>query len=152
MFLIGCDFHASWQQVCWLDRTTGEMEENKLVHAPGEVERFYRQFPAPARVGMESTGNCQWFVEMMTRTRTMDWRRGENSRQQKQGKRDAQLLLRLLAEERFPRIWTPSKSTTRSATVVDPPLQASAAPRAGEERVTASGFESGLTEKKAFVE
>jgi transposase len=65
MFLIGCDFHPSWQQVCWLDRTTGEREERKLVHAPGEVECFYRQFPVPARIGMEATGNCQWFVEVV---------------------------------------------------------------------------------------
>jgi transposase len=49
-----------------LNRTTGETEENQLVHAPGEVERFYRQFPVPARIGMESTGNCQWFVELVT--------------------------------------------------------------------------------------
>src|SRR3989442_2077266 len=66
MFLIGCDFHPSSQQVCWLDRTTGETEEKKLIHAPGEAERFYRQFPAPTLIGMESTGNCQWFVEMVT--------------------------------------------------------------------------------------
>src|SRR5713226_4527387 len=114
MFLIGCDFHPSWQQVCWLDRTTGETEEKKLVHAPGEVERFYRQFPAPARIGMESTGNCQWFVEMVTALGHQLWVgdgakiRASDSRQQKHDKRDARLLLRLLMEERFPRIWTPS--------------------------------------------
>ena len=114
MFLIGCDFHPSWQQVCWLNRTTGETEENKLVHAPGEVERFYRQFPVPARIGMESTGNCQWFVEMVTALGHELWIgdaakiRASDSRQQKHDKRDARLLLRLLMEERFPRIWTPS--------------------------------------------
>jgi hypothetical protein len=43
---------------------TGETEEHKLVHAPGEAEKFYRQFAGPALIGMESTGNCQWFVEM----------------------------------------------------------------------------------------
>ena len=64
MLLIGCDFHPSWQQVCWLDTETGETAEQKLVHAPEEAERFYRQFAAPARIGMESTGNCQWLVEM----------------------------------------------------------------------------------------
>ena len=113
MHLIGCDFHPSWQQVCWLDRTTGETEEKKLVHAPGEVERFYRQFPVPARIGMESTGNCQWFVEMVTALGHELWIgdaakiRASDSRQQKHDKRDARLLLRLLLEERFPRIWTP---------------------------------------------
>jgi len=114
MFLIGCDFHPSSQQVCWLDRTTGETEEKKLIHAPGEAERFYRQFPAPTLIGMESTGNCQWFVEMVTALGHEVWIgdaakiRAGDSRQQKHDRRDAQLLLRLLAEGRFPRIWTPS--------------------------------------------
>jgi transposase len=35
--------------------------------------------------------------------------RASDARQQKHDKRDAQLLLRLLAEERFPRIWVPSR-------------------------------------------
>ena len=65
MVLIGCDFHPSWQQVSWMDQATGETGDQKLVHAPGEAEKFYRQFPAPALIGMESTGNCQWFVEML---------------------------------------------------------------------------------------
>ncbi len=114
MILIGCDFHPSWQQVCWLDTETGETEEKKLVHAPGEAERFYRQFSAPALVGMESTGNCQWFVEMLAEVGHEVWIgdaakiRACEVRQQKHDRRDAQLLLRLLVEGRFPRIWTPS--------------------------------------------
>ncbi len=43
MLVIGCDFHPSWQQVCWVDTITGETEEKKLVHGSGEAERFYRQ-------------------------------------------------------------------------------------------------------------
>src|SRR2546425_2669389 len=115
MFLIGCDIHPSWQQVYWLNRTTGETEENKLVHVPGEVERFYRQFPVPARIGMESTGNCQWFVEVVTALGHQLWIgdaakiRASDSRQQKHDKRDARLLVQLLAEDRFPRIWVPSR-------------------------------------------
>ncbi len=111
MVLIGCDFHPSWQQVCWVDTETGE---NKLVHGPGEVERFYRRFPAPALIGMESTGNCQWFVEMLAALGHEVWIgdaariRASDARQQKHDRRDAALLLRLLLEGRFPRIWTPS--------------------------------------------
>ena len=114
MVLIGCDFHPSWQQVCWLDTESGETEEKKLVHAPGEAERFYRQFSAPALVGMEATGNCQWFVEMLGRAGHEVWVgdaariRASEVRQHKHDKRDAQLLLQLLREGRFPRIWTPS--------------------------------------------
>jgi len=114
MILIGCDFHPSWQQVCWVDTDTGETEERKLVHAPGETEKFYRRFAAPARIGMESTGNCQWFVELMTALGHEVWIgdaakiRASEVRQQKHDRRDAALLLRLLMEGRFPRIWTPS--------------------------------------------
>ena len=66
MLVIGCDFHPSWQQVCWVDTMTGETEEKKLVHGSGEAERFYRQLSGPALIGMESTGNHQWFLEMVT--------------------------------------------------------------------------------------
>ena len=114
MILIGCDFHPSWQQVCWVDTETGETDEHKLVHAPGEAERFYRRFAAPALIGMESTGNCQWFVEMAVGLGHEVWIgdaakiRASEVRQQKHDRRDAALLLQLLVEGRFPRIWTPS--------------------------------------------
>jgi len=114
MVLIGCDFHPSWQQVCWVDMTTGETREQKLVHAAGEAEKFYRQLPPPALIGMEATGNCQWFVEMATAAGHDVWIgdaakiRASDVRQQKHDKRDAALLLQLLIEGRFPRIWTPS--------------------------------------------
>lgn len=114
MRIIGCDYHPSWQQVCWLETTTGETEEKKLEHASGEAERFYRQLPGPALIGMESTGNCQWFVEMATTAGHEVWIgdaakiRAAEVRQQKHDRRDAALLLQLLLEGRFPRIWTPS--------------------------------------------
>ena len=114
MMVIGCDFHPSWQQICWVDMTTGETGEQKLVHAAGEAEKFYRGLPGPALIGMESTGNCQWFVEMATTAGHDVWIgdaakiRASDVRQQKHDKRDAALLLRLLIEGRFPRIWTPS--------------------------------------------
>lgn len=117
MVLIGCDFHPSWQQVCWLNTQTGETEEQKLVHGPGEAERFYRQFAAPATIGLESTGNCQWFVDLLARLGHDVWIgdaakiRASEVRQQKHDRRDAQLLLRLLVEGRFPRLWTPSSAT-----------------------------------------
>jgi transposase len=114
MIVIGCDYHPSWQQICWLDTATGETEEKKLEHASGEAERFYRQLGSPALIGMESTGNCQWFVEMATTLGHDVWIgdaakiRASDVRQQKRDKRDARLLLQLLAERRFPQIWTPS--------------------------------------------
>jgi transposase len=115
MVLIGCDFHPSWQQVSWMNRETGEAGDQKLVHEPGAVEKFYRQFPAGTRIGMEATGNCQWFVELVTslghKVLVGDAAkiRASDSRQQKHDKRDARLLVQLLAEDRFPQIWVPSR-------------------------------------------
>jgi transposase len=63
---------------------------------------------------MESTGNCQWFVEMATTAGHDVWIgdaakiRASEVRQQKHDRRDAALILKLLVEGRFPRIWTPS--------------------------------------------
>jgi len=65
MLIIGCDFHPSWQQVAWLDLETGETGEAKLEHAKGEAERWYRQLAGPALIGLEATGNCDWFVELV---------------------------------------------------------------------------------------
>src|SRR5256885_16141702 len=69
MMIIGCDFHPSWQQVCWLDTATGESGEQKLVQASGDAERFYRQVAAPAQIGMEATGNCHWLVDLLAENR-----------------------------------------------------------------------------------
>ena len=114
MLIIGCDYHPSWQQICWLDTETGETGERRLEHALGEAERFYRGMAAPALIGMESTGNCQWFVEMATSAGHEVWIgdaakiRASDPRQQKHDRRDAALILKLLLERRFPRIWVPS--------------------------------------------
>lgn len=114
MMIIGCDYHPSWQQICRMDTLTGETEEKKLDHASGEAEKFYRGLSAPALIGMESTGNCQWFVEMATTAGHEVWIgdaakiRASEVRQQKHDRRDAALILKLLVEGRFPRIWTPS--------------------------------------------
>jgi transposase len=114
MMIIGCDFHPSWQQVCWLDTETGESGERKLVHAEGDAERFYRQVPVPALVGMEATGNSHWFVDLLAEIGHELWVgdaaqiRASYVRQQKTDKRDAAHIMKLLAEGRFPRIWMPS--------------------------------------------
>jgi transposase len=114
MVLIGCDFHPSWQQVSWLDLETGEAGDEKLVHEAEAVEKFYWRFPAGSRIGMEATGNCQWFMELMKRLGHELWVgdaakiRASDARQQKHDQRDARLLVQLLAENRFPRIWTPT--------------------------------------------
>ena len=65
MMIIGCDFHPSWRQIAWLDMETGETGEQKLVHVSGDAKMFHQQRAAPALVGMEATGNSQWFIELV---------------------------------------------------------------------------------------
>jgi transposase len=113
--IIGCDFHPSWQQVSWLDTETGETGEQKLVHATGDAERFYRQMPVPSLIGMEATGNSQWFMELVEDLGHALWIgdaaqiRASYVRKQKTDKRDAGHIRKLLAEGRFPKLWTPDR-------------------------------------------
>jgi len=113
MMIIGCDFHPSWQQIAWLDTETGETGEHKLVHAAGEAQKFYRQFSVPVLIGMEATGNSQWFIELIEELGHEIWIgdaaqiRASYVRKQKTDKRDAAHILKLLMEGRFPRLWAP---------------------------------------------
>ena len=114
MWIIGCDFHPSWQQVAWLEAETGETGERKLVNGDGEAERFYRALAEPALVGVEACGNSQWLVELLQQLGHEVWIgdaaqiRASYVRKQKTDKRDAAHILRLLLENRFPRIWVAS--------------------------------------------
>ena len=115
MMIIGCDFHPSWQQIAWLETETGESGERKLVHASGEAQRFYGELPVPSLLGVEATGNSQWFVELVQDQGHEIWIgdaaqiRASYVRKQKTDKRDAAHILKLLLEGRFPRLWTPDR-------------------------------------------
>ena len=113
MKIIGCDFHPSWQQIAWWDPETEERGECKLVHATGEAREFYRSLAEPALIGMEATGNSQWFIEMVEDLGHViligdaAQIRASYVRKQKTDKRDAAHILQLVLENRFPRLWTP---------------------------------------------
>jgi transposase len=115
MIIIGCDFHPSWQQIAWVDTETGETGEGKLVHRDGEAERFYGGIVGAVRVGLESTGNSHWFVDLLAELGHEVWVgdaaqiRAKQVRKQKTDRRDAAHILDLLVKNDFPRIWTPSK-------------------------------------------
>lgn len=114
MKIVGCDFHPRWQQVAVFDTETGEITEYKLMNGDGEAERFYRGLAAPARIGVEACGNSQWFVDLMQRLGHEVWIgdaaeiRASYVRKQKTDRRDANHILKLLTENRFPRLWVPS--------------------------------------------
>ncbi len=113
--IIGCDFHPSWQQIAWWNVGTGETGEQKLVHASGDAKAFYQQLEAPALIGMEATGNSQWFIELVQDLGHAIWIgdaaeiRASYVRKQKTDKRDAAHILKLVMEERFPKLWTPDR-------------------------------------------
>ena len=115
MIIVGCDFHPSWEQICWLDTETGETNKQKLTHGQGEAEGFYRQLPAPALIGLEATGNCHWLVDLLGDLGHEVWIgdaaqiRASYVRKQKTDKRDAAHILKLLVEGRFPRLWVPDR-------------------------------------------
>ena len=114
MLIIGCDFHPGFQQVAIFDNLTGEIEEKRLQHRT-EAEQFYRSLAGQeVRVGMEACGHYPWFERLLEESGIELWWgdaarvRAAVVRKQKTDRRDAEHLLRLLIEERFPRIWVPS--------------------------------------------
>ena len=115
MMIIGCDFHPSWQQISWLDTETGECGERKLAHAAGDARLFYQQLAAPVLIGMEATGNSQWFIELVEDLGHEIWigdaaqTRASYVRRQKTDKRDAAHILQLVVEGRFPKLWSPDR-------------------------------------------
>jgi transposase len=115
MMIIGCDYHPSWQQIAWFDSETGEIGQRKLVHADGEARVYYEQLAAPALIGIEATGNSQWFVERVEDLGHVVWIgdaaaiRASYVRRQKTDKRDAAHILKLMMEHRFPRLWSPDR-------------------------------------------
>jgi len=114
MLIIGADYHPSFQQIAFLDRETGECGERKLTHKT-EAESFYRDLTGRnVRVGMEATGHARWFERLLGELNYELWIgdpaaiRAKRVRKQKNDRQDAEHLLQLLVEERFPRIWIPS--------------------------------------------
>src|SRR5580693_2351845 len=116
MLIIGCDYHPSFQQIAFVDTDTGELQERRLEHRE-EAETFYRGLAAvghQVRVGMEASGHARWFERLLAELQIELWIgdaaeiRTKRVRKQKTDRQDAQLILKLLLEDRFPRIWVAS--------------------------------------------
>jgi transposase len=117
MIIIGVDYHPSFQQIAFVDKETGECNEQQLHHSEGEAEKFYRDLKlrgVNVRVGMEATGHARWFERLLAELSFELWIgdpaeiKTRRVRKQKTDRKDAQLLLKLMLEDRFPRIWVPS--------------------------------------------
>ncbi len=116
MIIIGVDFHPEFQQMASVDTDTGEFQEKRLTHRE-EAEKFYRALAAAGqrvRMGMEASGHARWFERLLSELRfelnigDAAEIRTKRVRKQKTDRQDARLILQLLIEDRFPRIWVPS--------------------------------------------
>jgi len=115
MLIIGCDYHPGFQQIALVDTDTGDLSERRLLHRE-QAEGFFRELKPrnqAVRVGMESSGHSRWFERLLHELGFELWIgdpaaiRTKRVRKQKTDRQDAQLLLRLLLEDRFPRVWVP---------------------------------------------
>jgi transposase len=115
MIIIGVDFHPEFQQIAAVDTDGGELQEKRLPH-PAEAEQFYRELArrgVPVRIGMEASGHARWFERLVAELHFELWIgdaaeiRTKRVRKQKTDRQDAQLILQLLLEDRFPQIWVP---------------------------------------------
>ena len=116
MLIIGCDYHPSVQQIAWADTGTGECGERRLTHC-AEAEQFYhdlKQKGFGVRVGLEATGHSRWFERLLAELNFEAWIgdpaqiRAKRVRKQKNDRRDAEHLLKLMLENHFPRLWVPT--------------------------------------------
>ena len=116
MLIIGLDYHPGFQQIAFVDSETGEISERRLDH-PAEAEQFYRELhqrDEQVRVGMEASGHSRWFERLLEELGFELWIgdpaeiRSRRVRKQKTDRHDAELILQLLMEGRFRRIWVPS--------------------------------------------
>src|ERR1700726_1409644 len=116
MIIIGCDYHPSFEQIAFVDTETGELQERRLQHRE-EAEKFYRDLAAQGmkvRVGMEASGHARWFERLLSELEFELWIgdaaeiRTKRVRKQKTDRQDAQLILKLMLKDDFPKIWVPN--------------------------------------------
>ncbi len=114
MIIIGVDFHPEFQQIALVDTDSGDLQEKRLSHRQ-EAESFYRALAGQkVRAGMEASGHARWFERLLAELQIELWIgdaaeiRSRRVRKQKTDRHDAQLILQLLLENRFPKIWVPS--------------------------------------------
>ena len=117
MMIIEVDYHPSFQTIAFLIEETGEYGEQELNHSDGEAEKFYRELKqrgTSVRVGLETTGYSRWFERLLAELGFEVWigdaaeLKTKRVRKKKTDREDARLMLKLLLEDRFPRIWVPS--------------------------------------------
>jgi len=106
-------YHPGFQQIVFVETEIGELSERRLEHRE-QAEAFYRELKQQnleVRVGMESSGHSRWFERLLHELGFELWIgdaaeiRSKRVRKQKTDRQDAQLILQLMIENRFPRVW-----------------------------------------------
>src|SRR5207302_10941530 len=96
---------------------TGEYGELHLNHSDGGAQQLYpelKQTGANVRGGMAATGYSRWFERLLVELGFELWIgdpaeiKAKRIKKQKTDRNDARLLLRLMREDNFPRVWVPS--------------------------------------------
>ncbi|PYX03672.1 MAG: hypothetical protein DMG86_02880 [Acidobacteria bacterium] len=99
-----------------MDSESGEWKERRLGHRE-EAVQFYRDLKVrgvKVCVGMEASGHAHWFEHLLAELQfelhigDAAEIRSKRVRKQKTDRQDAQRLLTLRVEDRFPRIWVPN--------------------------------------------
>ena len=133
---------------CFVDTDTGEFQERRLVHRE-EAENFYRALVSQekVRVGMEASGHARWFERLLSELQFELWIgdaaeiRTKRVRKQKTDRQDAQLILQLMLEDRFPADLGAELGEPRSAATAVAPAPHGAGPHADHEPVASRGSE-----------
>jgi transposase len=158
MIMIGCDFHPGMQEIALLDTATGRRWQHRLSHdsGPAPVRQFYAELPVPVRVGLEASGYSQWYEEMLEQQGIELWVgdpaqiRKAAPRKQKTDRNDARLLLELLEQKRFPRIWVPDQATRDLRQLLMHRHKLVTMRRAISNQLQAIAINRGLQKKKAL--
>lgn len=126
--LLRVDFHPEFQQIASVDTDTGVLR--KAINASrrgGELLPCSGAAGLKVRAGMEACWHARWFKRLLNELQFELWI-GDAAvactkpvRKQKTDCQGAQLILQLMPEDRFPKIWVASGEESRSwATAVAP--------------------------------
>lgn len=158
MRIIGCDLHARQQTFAMHETTTGEVVNLTLMHEGNAVREFYSQLPRPVLVGIEATGSMLWFLNLMEEL-GIECRVGHPAtiraaapRKQKTDRLDADLILNLLVENRFPAIWLPTKELLDLRALVLHRQSVGAHPNADPKRAAGHCLGQWITTRSESVE
>jgi transposase len=113
---------------------------------------------------MEASGHGRWFERLLGELKLELWIgdaaeiRTKRVRKQKTDRQDAQLILKLLLEDRFPRIWVPSRENRdlqqllwHRQRMVQTRTRVPAQPAQPKADILATGADSGIANATVFL-